>query len=95
MHRRNYASISGIVIDVCRKHGIWLDHSELEKVLDFVRAGGLDRSRMRELERLREERRRLAQGAWAAPSKGELECAPEISAAGELLNWLLGLLLER
>ena len=45
MHRRNFASISGVMIDVCRKHGVWLDHSELERILAFVREGGLDRAR--------------------------------------------------
>jgi len=68
MNRRNYASISGVVIDVCRKHGVWLDTDELEKVLAFVRDGGLGRAREREIERLREERRKQEAPLWSPPS---------------------------
>lgn len=28
----NYNYSSGIIIDICHKHGIWLDHLELEKI---------------------------------------------------------------
>jgi Zn-finger nucleic acid-binding protein len=59
MTRRNFAAVSGVILDVCRKHGVWLDHSELEKVLAFIRAGGLDRSRRLEIERLDRARTRL------------------------------------
>jgi Zn-finger nucleic acid-binding protein len=49
MVRRNFGGSSGVIIDVCRGHGVWLDHRELERVLDFVRAGGLDRAHEREI----------------------------------------------
>ena len=55
MIRRNFGGSSGIILDVCRDHGVWLDHSEMEKVLGFVRAGGLARAREREVDRLKEE----------------------------------------
>ncbi len=58
MQRRNYASSSGIIIDVCRKHGVWLDHRELEHILAFVREGGLDRARERQIERLKTQEQR-------------------------------------
>ena len=59
MTRKNFASSSGVILDVCRHHGVWLDHGEIEKVLSFVRAGGLQKSRERALERLKEEERRV------------------------------------
>lgn len=59
MTRKNFASCSGVILDLCRHHGVWLDHGELEKVLGFVRAGGLDKARRRELDRLKEEQRRV------------------------------------
>ncbi|MBI5435346.1 MAG: zf-TFIIB domain-containing protein [Planctomycetes bacterium] len=59
MMRRNFAGASGVIYDVCREHGLWLDHGELERVLGFVRQGGLDKARQRELERLKDEERRL------------------------------------
>lgn len=70
MWRKNYASCSGIILDVCRRHGVWLDHRELERVLEFIRAGGLDKARARELEQIQAQRaaleaeRRQARNAW-------------------------------
>jgi Zn-finger nucleic acid-binding protein len=60
MNRKNFAQSSGVVLDVCAKHGVWLDRGELERVLGFVANGGLTRARAREYERLVEEQRRLA-----------------------------------
>lgn len=60
MNRKNFAQSSGVVLDVCAKHGIWLDRGELERLLGFVANGGLARARAREHERLIEEQRRLA-----------------------------------
>ncbi|MCB9915990.1 MAG: zf-TFIIB domain-containing protein [Planctomycetes bacterium] len=43
MNRRQYRYAdrsSGVVIDVCGHHGVWLDHQELEQIVAFVRAGG-------------------------------------------------------
>ena len=59
MNRKNFAQSSGVVLDVCAKHGVWLDRGELERALGFVSGGGLARSRARERERLVEEQRRL------------------------------------
>lgn len=59
MNRKNFAQSSGVVLDVCGKHGVWLDRGELERVLGFVAGGGLARARAREQERLIDERRRL------------------------------------
>jgi Zn-finger nucleic acid-binding protein len=60
MNRKNFAQSSGVVLDVCATHGVWLDRGELERVLGFVSGGGLTRARARERERLVEEQRRLA-----------------------------------
>jgi len=53
MMRRNHGGSSGVVVDTCRPHGIWLDHSELERLLAWVRAGGTERERQRRIERAR------------------------------------------
>ena len=58
MTRRNYSQRSGIIIDVCRAHGVWLDHTELEGILSFIRDGGLDRAREARLESLKRQERR-------------------------------------
>ncbi|MEZ6197572.1 MAG: zf-TFIIB domain-containing protein [Planctomycetota bacterium] len=36
MTPRNFATTSGIMIDVCREHGIWFDHGEYQAVLRFA-----------------------------------------------------------
>ena len=61
MNRRNFAGASGVVVDVCAKHGTWFDAGELPRVLAFVEAGGLSRARARaaEDERLRAVRERM------------------------------------
>lgn len=41
MTRRNFGLRSGIIVDICPGHGVWFDHGELEAVMRFVRAGGL------------------------------------------------------
>jgi len=41
MVKQNYGRGSGVLIDVCRDHGVWFDADELPRILDWVRAGGL------------------------------------------------------
>ena len=40
MQRRNYRKASGVIIDRCGKHGVWLDADELEQITGFVLSGG-------------------------------------------------------
>ncbi|MFZ5895182.1 MAG: zf-TFIIB domain-containing protein [Myxococcota bacterium] len=54
MHRKNFAGSSGVVVDVCTKHGIWFDAGELPTILAFVESGGLERERLRAEERARQ-----------------------------------------
>lgn len=45
MNRVNFARISGVVVDVCKPHGLWLDHGEFRAIVEFIRGGGMERSR--------------------------------------------------
>ncbi len=45
MNRTNFAHRSGIILDVCRGHGVWFESKELAQVLEFIATGGLDRAR--------------------------------------------------
>ncbi|MEA2110532.1 MAG: zf-TFIIB domain-containing protein [Campylobacterota bacterium] len=54
MQRRNYEKSSGIIVDVCVKHGIWLDSGELKRIYEWVKAGGIHHSK--EQEKAREKR---------------------------------------
>jgi Zn-finger nucleic acid-binding protein len=58
MARRNFGQCSGVVVDQCRDHGTWFDHRELQAVVQFIRAGGLQRARQRQLDELKRARER-------------------------------------
>jgi Zn-finger nucleic acid-binding protein len=59
MHRVNFAGQSGVIIDICKDHGVWFEREELRKIVEFIRAGGMTQARETQLERLEHERRRL------------------------------------
>jgi Zn-finger nucleic acid-binding protein len=59
MHRVNFAKCSGVVVDVCKQHGTWFDRDELRRIVEFIRAGGIDRARAAEIADLERERARL------------------------------------
>jgi len=40
MHRSNFAHRSGVIIDQCRQHGVWLDSGEITHLLEWKKAGG-------------------------------------------------------
>jgi hypothetical protein len=47
-----------VIVDVCKAHGTWFDPGELQHVVEFIRSGGINEARHRELERLAEQERR-------------------------------------
>ena len=54
MNRVAFAHCSHVVVDVCREHGTWFDKDELRRIVEFIRAGGLEQARadqIAELER--------------------------------------------
>ncbi len=59
MNQKNFAGCSGIVIDLCKPHGIWFDRQELQRIVAFIKDGGLQKARAMELERIKEEQSRL------------------------------------
>ena len=59
MNRSNFARISGVIIDLCKHHGVWFDANELPKIISFIEEGGLKRSREKEKIELEDERSRL------------------------------------
>ena len=97
MNRRNFGGNSGVVVDVCQRHGIWFDTGELPRVLAFVEQGGLVRAKQRE----REEADRKMREARVAAAMAELplsvarEPEPPLllilgRACLDLLEWLTG-----
>jgi hypothetical protein len=47
-----------IIVDVCSSHGTWFDKDELQRGVQFIRAGGLEKAHDRQLEELKEAQRR-------------------------------------
>ncbi len=101
MTRRNFGGASGVIVDVCGRHGIWFDAGELPTILSFVESGGLAAARRREREEA--EKRRLAalpgvtSPVRAVGDRSELTSGEELvlSAAGALLDFLSTLVAER
>jgi Zn-finger nucleic acid-binding protein len=98
MNRVNFARCSGVVVDVCKGHGTWFDHDELQQIIEFVQSGGLGAARVLEKRELVEERDRLRQEQLVANfppnllmnmSSGEERRSGVVSAARELLKLML------
>jgi Zn-finger nucleic acid-binding protein len=71
MNRVNFAGCSNVIVDVCKGHGTWFDRDELRRIVEFIRSGGMDAARSRELAELDERRRRLKAAqipdGWGSP----------------------------
>jgi Zn-finger nucleic acid-binding protein len=98
MRRVNFARCSGVVIDVCRAHGTWFDRDELHRIVLFIRTGGLELSRERQMAELERERHRLetkrreASDTFASARPGPVQIDLlnlAVGATGGLMNWLL------
>lgn len=59
MNRSNFARSSGVIIDLCKAHGVWFDAEELPKIIEFIKGGGIETARQREKLELEEERNQL------------------------------------
>ena len=59
MNRSNFARSSGVIIDLCKQHGVWFDSGELPRIIEFIDQGGLARAREKELIALKDERARI------------------------------------
>jgi Zn-finger nucleic acid-binding protein len=71
MNRRNYGRKSGVIVDVCAKHGLWFDLHELDRLLRWLREGGEERTQAlqgeeeRTVERQKRLEREVSDQAWA------------------------------
>ena len=61
MNRINFARCSGVVVDICKRHGSWFDRDELSSIIEFIRGGGMNSARAKERIEIAEERERLRQ----------------------------------
>jgi len=63
MNRKGYGSLSGVVIDYCRDHGIWLEGGEYRQIINWINAGGRALDQQQQLESFEKARRRAEQRA--------------------------------
>ncbi|MCA9688642.1 MAG: zf-TFIIB domain-containing protein [Myxococcales bacterium] len=93
MQRRNFAEISGIILDECRDHGQFLDAGELEAIETFVRLGGLDLAAQAAQARALRAARRSERDRSAVTLVGESLSRPIETQRRSPLEYLLELLL--
>jgi len=93
MNRKNFADISGVIIDVCRPHGIWFDVGELGRIVKFVMKGGLLEARRREVEKADLDTKLAKLGVVGIPMEGLREIREE-EARPDLLKGILNVLTE-
>ncbi len=92
MNRVNYATMSGVVVDQCKEHGMWLDNGELVHLMEWKKAGGqflAEKEKLAQQERQRE----ISRPVPSYPETG-YPGYPEPSPAGDLLSVACTVLLE-
>lgn len=67
MNRVNFGTKSGVIVDRCKEHGVWLDGGELRHLCEWMKAGGklLQQERQEQLRQIEEreqerEKRRIS-----------------------------------
>lgn len=60
MNRVNFGTKSGVIVDRCKAHGVWLDGGELRPLFEWMKAGGklLDQERQEERKKAEAEQER-------------------------------------
>lgn len=100
MNRQNFARVSGIIVDVCKGHGVWFNAGELRRIVEFIRDGGMSRARARERADLEDERARLRAaaldarlaanrgGSWSSGDEARTSDVEILTAVRGLLDFL-------
>jgi len=92
MTRRNFGKKSGIIVDRCNDHGVWLDGGELGGLVKWARAGGPEHDRVeREREATAQAERERAARITRVRTTAEAE--PHGSVGGDDLFDLGNLLM--
>lgn len=98
MNRVNFAKCSSVIVDICKSHGTWFDQDELRRIVEFIRGGGLELAKERELAALEERQRRARaanvadrfSSASASGNLSVLDWADPISEVAAVLGDFLG-----
>jgi len=75
MNRVNFGVKSGVVVDRCKEHGVWLDGGELRQLFEWMKLGGKlleqerqEQARQEELKQIERTRREQVSGYRSDPS---------------------------
>lgn len=98
MNRVNFGYRSGVVMDQCKQHGVWLDNGELIHLMEWKKAGGQLLDEQKKTERFNEAQRKArkanakAAGAGFISFDSRMEDAPNdlAQAAFSLLSKFFG-----
>ena len=69
MNRVNFGANSGVIVDRCKEHGVWLDGGELRHLFEWMKAGGKLLQQEREAEQIRIKEREQEREKRTLPSK--------------------------
>lgn len=91
MNRVNFGATSGVIMDQCKAHGVWLDNGELIQLMEWKRAGGQLRAEQlnREQQAARAAAERRAQIEKASSAYVPLDEEPRddlLTLASDLLT---------
>lgn len=81
MNRKNFGNSSGIIVDICSRHGFWFETGELPQVLRFVEEGGLARARYAHLNHPGRDRSPASFPIIASPSATPSSVADDVTTA--------------
>ncbi len=94
MNRVNFAHCSYVIVDVCKAHGTWFDKDELRRAVEFIRSGGMEKARARQLQEIQEQQRKLnsISPALGPPTDQDYRDAGTMGPADGIFDFLVSLL---
>jgi Zn-finger nucleic acid-binding protein len=84
MLRQNFMHRSRVIIDVCKRHGVWFDADKLSCLLDWVHCGGVEAAQT-EQNQIAVEASRLQ--ATRGTNAGDTFVTPSIEQRG-IMFWM-------
>jgi Zn-finger nucleic acid-binding protein len=93
MNRVNFGNRSGVVVDQCIIHGIWLDSGELTHLLEWKKAGGqlLHQQHAEALEKQQQQKQNVLPNAktdYSAKTSGDFSSALDIDIVAAVAGLL-------
>ncbi len=91
MNRVNFGARSGVIVDMCKAHGAWLDSGELRRLLEWKKAGGALLHEQRKIEAAKAKEKLEKQKTTDATVFAQLNKPPEWEGGSlfdQVVSWL-------